>query len=223
MAGLLTEFRNLRGLALLACLSVVSACGASPAVRTVPGEVGLEQARGHVDPTGDAFGPPTNYDITKITVERRTGEVFVTIAFVQNVLLPPPGSGPNNTQLAGFVQLDTDQNPATSGTNQVSSYCPALSGIGPEFFVDLLTTRLANGNYQVSDSTTGSPTGQATPVLLRPNVLGLRIPLAAIGGDDGRADVDMVLGNLAAPTDCAPDNGGFVRPMRARTDSGWVR
>jgi len=206
---------------LLASALVVAGCGTSPLQPAgTGGQVVPEQARGTSDPFGDAFGTSgTNYDITRIAVERRTGEVWVTVHFVQNVLLPPPGMVPGGAELAGVVQLDTDQNSATGGANAVTRFCPNPSGVGPEFYV-LLFGRLANGNYPVVD-TGFNPTGEATPVLVRPNVLSLRIPLSAIGNDDGRADVDSVFGNGAEPTDCAPDNGGFVRPLGAKGSSGW--
>ena len=35
--------------------------------------------------------------------------------------------------------------------------------------------------------------------------LTLTVPLASLGGDDGRVDAHVAVGTLAEPTDCAPD------------------
>ena len=39
--------------------------------------------------------------------------------------------------------------------------------------------------------------------------LTLTVPLASLGGDDGRVDAHVIVGTIPEPTDCAPD-GAFV-------------
>jgi hypothetical protein len=45
------------------------------------------------------------------------------------------------------------------------------------------------------------------PATFDANAVTVRVPLAFLGGDDGRVNAAAVVGNLTGPTDCVPDRG----------------
>lgn len=176
-----------------------------------------------MDPSGDAYpffgsGAGTIWDITTVTTERRGSALWVTIQFVQPVVLPPPGSIATATTLQGVINFDTDQDPLTGSTPATALLCPTPGIITMEYSLSV-GHRLANGNYEVKNQF-AVPTGEATPSIGGPNVLRFFIPLSALGFDDGATHMDVILGNALEPTDCAPD-GGYVA-ARVRDDgAAW--
>jgi hypothetical protein len=56
------------------------------------------------------------------------------------------------------------------------------------------------------------PTG-IVPATFDVNQVTVKVPLAFLGGDDGRVNAAALVGNLAGPTDCVP-NRGFAGTYR---------
>ncbi|MGQ9478012.1 MAG: hypothetical protein ACUVRH_05950 [Candidatus Bipolaricaulia bacterium] len=164
---------------------------------------------GLIDPLGDAFGPKT-YDIKSITTSRTSTTLTITLTFTTPTSIPSPGHLVGAEDLAGFITLDTDEDPATGISSANSFYCPSLppSANGVDFFISLFFRNTA-GNYDVYETTTFTDVGDATPTLVG-KVLTLNIPLTALEGDDGRTYLNSVMGDDSNPTDCIPDEGAAV-------------
>jgi hypothetical protein len=50
------------------------------------------------------------------------------------------------------------------------------------------------------------PTG-IVPAVFAANAVTVTVPLAFVGGDDGRVNAAALVGNLTGPTDCVPNRG----------------
>jgi hypothetical protein len=149
------------------------------------------------DPIGDTFGSVgTQLDITFFSAVSDGVTLTIDLTFAGTISHPATF---NPDALFGFIDLDTDQNPATGVGANTDSFCPAPSGLGIEYYVD--TTGA------VIDPSVGIV--GAAPMTYTTNSVSAQIPLALLGGDDGIVDVATVIGNVAEPTDCAP-NGGFI-------------
>lgn len=191
-----------------------------------------------VDPIGDAFGagswqsliaatgspyeshltsltlpqtPSVSYDITRIDVGRTATALNITLTLSPVPTLASGGATVSADNLAGFIDLDTDENSAT-GVNSANAYfcpgAPLASAIGADYFVSLFQ-RNVDGTFNIYD-TTAADLGDAT-VTINVNTITISLPLTALGGDDGRATISAVVGNGQDPNDCAPgEAGGFV-------------
>jgi hypothetical protein len=150
------------------------------------------------DPTGDGFGPAGSPDIASVAGSA-DGSVFcLTVRFAAPVSSADAGPGPST--LGGFVEFDTDRDAATGEQSAADQFCPRAAGTRVEATLDL---------FSVSHGmATLSPSGRQVPISFTPTSFTAAIPLSALGGD-GDFNVDMVVGTLDVPTDCAP-NGGSV-------------
>jgi len=109
--------------------------------------------------------------------------------------------------VVGYVDIDTDQNPATGSMPATDVFRPSASGstgMGDEYLVSLWAD--AQGRYQIRRTSDGSVTRTLDP-LFSGQSLELRIPRSALGGGDGHVNLSAVVGTLAQPTDIAPNNG----------------
>ena len=124
----------------------------------------------------------------------------------------------------GFLSLDTDQNRATGVPVPFGN---GLQDIGADFEIQFFTLR--SGIVSVYYTPTRGLIG-TFPVTIGSNSLTFRVPLAALGDDEGSMDVAGVVGDITGPTDWYPDSGhgsvagvGWVtvvpRPRSPRRDS----
>lgn len=162
------------------------------------------------DPIGDTFnvGP----DLTAITAETDGTNLTLTLDFA-GAIEPPPGTG-GGIEVIGFIDIDTDQNGATglAGGN-VGMFCPMPpANFGIEFFVNLGSFDAMTNTVMVFDAA-GMPVGTA-PITYGATSLSVVVPNALIA-DDGIVNVNTVIGNIAAPTDCAPDGAVLGSTMAA--------
>ena len=139
---------------------------------------------GVVDAVGDTFGSNT-YDIASVRTSRTSTTLVVLLAFSPATppSLPQSGSVVAAGELAGFIDLDTDERPATGVDSANSTFCPCtpISAIGSDFFVSLFARNDA-GNYDIIDVRTLSDVGDAIPKL-EGNVLTLLGTAEQVGVD----------------------------------------
>lgn len=191
--------------ALIVCALLVAACSIVD-VTVSPVVLGFDDLVGDILPTVSPVG--TIWDIHRVVMTRTGTALTVSITFVQPVMLPPPGGLPSPTTLSGYLNFDTDSNPATGSSPLTAIYCPGGSGLGMEYYAHIFS-RLANGNYPVKNRY-DVVTGEATPTVTSFNTLAITVPLAALGGDDGATRMDMIFGSGLQYTDCAPNLGTFT-------------
>lgn len=152
------------------------------------------------DPVGDIFNPGP--DLAGIFAQTDGADLVLRLDF-DGFIERPPGSG-NDNEVVGFIDIDSDQQAATglNGGN-VTAFCPAPPAeFGVDFVVNLGTFDPGT-NTVVLQNDAGIPVG-AVPIAFTSNRLTVTIPNALIS-DDGIVNVNTVIGNIAAPTDCAPD------------------
>lgn len=160
----------------------------------------------------DGLGDAAIYDIRSIKTSRTSTTLTVTITFdtATPPNLPPAGSVVGAGDLAGFIDFDTDQAVGTGIPSPNSFYCfgSTSSAIGVDFFISLFYRNPA-GNYDIIETVGFTDVGDAIPNLMG-NVLELTIPLADLGGDDGKTNMNTVQGDDVGPTDCVPDTTSAV-------------
>jgi hypothetical protein len=199
------------GLALLACASLLASCTGGSS--SIPAPVLTTTTVTAADPTGDtnAGALGTIYDVTSASASRLiTGATTLTLTFtfVQPVLLPAPGASvdPAGTQLGAFIVF----NIADTGGVTFPGYCGALTAYPHISYQVAMFTRLADGNYTVTNNVPAT-TGEATPTVLGTTLI-LTVPLSAIGGTTGTTKFAAAVGNFGNPTDCVP-NSGMIGPI----------
>lgn len=149
------------------------------------------------------------FDIIEIRSVRTSTTLEFRITTSTGIVLPAPGALASPTQFTFIAGFNTDLNAATGLS--MGGACGA--GQGLEFLVDgaFQSARNVDGTYRVevaAGGTAGAQTGNATVALDGPR-LTLTIPLAALGGDDGRTNATILAGTSAL-ADCAPDAGQML-------------
>lgn len=159
-----------------------------------------------IDPAGDQFASAEHYippDIVQLKAWVEAGELQIRIWFTDFQLR---SDWADDEALAGYVDLDIDQNPATGATPFTDRLRPGSgsTGIGAEFSVALFTT---NGRFDVLDKR-GNVIGSVRSRFAG-NTVRMWIPLSLIG-DDGLVDLAVIVGTVQQLTDIAPDDGSLV-------------
>lgn len=152
--------------------------------------------------------PSVTYDVSRVDTVRTSTSLDITITLSPSATLAAAGATVTADNLAGFIDFDTDENSATGVQSANTLFCvsaPTTSAIGSDFFLSLFA-RNADGSFNILNST-AAVTGTAT-VTTNLNTVMVRVPLSALGGDDGRVSLSTSLGNGQDPNDCAPDEGG---------------
>jgi hypothetical protein len=149
------------------------------------------------DPVGDNFNPGPDLDGFSASYDG-TNLTFV-LSFTA-AILPPPGNGSGN-EVIGIIDIDTDQNGATGDpSNAIAQFCPSPpQNFGPEFEISFPEGKAAQLRRMSDKALLGGFT-----VTYGPDSVTVVVPNALLS-DDGNVNVAAVIGNVAAPTDCAPD------------------
>ncbi|MCG8403672.1 MAG: PEP-CTERM sorting domain-containing protein [Phycisphaerales bacterium] len=169
-----------------------------------------------VDPQGDALdvlslgGPLIDIDTIDITFDATN--LFFSISF-HTPILPPQSGLPNS--IFGILELDTDQNVATSipgapAQNTVSPPFPFVT-MGTDFGISFDPGNTI-GFARLFDSA-GFDTD--VPVTYGPNGVNGTVPLSALGGDDGLLHYTYVGGNGVGNLTDALDQVGVSVPEPA--------
>jgi subtilisin family serine protease len=159
------------------------------------------------DPAGDSTGP------VDATVVRGgsdgSSEMAMSIDFTPETPID---------QAVGEIYVDTDQDPSTGIPPSGLAGLPTQD-IGAEYLISLFTVHDAEPVVVVIDLSTFEVVGTG-PASVSGHTISFEAPLAALGGDDGAMDVDLVLGDPSRPMDYVPDVGhGTIEPF---TDLSWL-
>jgi hypothetical protein len=171
-----------------------------------------------IDPAGDTFNTGT-HDLVSYELALAGGVFTATLNFAGPIA--PASAGAANS-VVGFIDLDTDQNPATGGTAPFGGPVPGgnsflnffiMGGlipgptipIGDEFYVDLFSEFDSPGLVDVVDTTTNTVV-DTVPITYFPSSLQFSIPAATLGGASA-INFDVLVGDMQAPTDRAPNGG----------------
>ena len=167
------------------------------------------------DPVGDTFGTGSpQLDITSLSAIFGGGFLEISATFAT------PISAPNSdaaNAVVGFIDIDTDQNGNTGRISNVDAFNNDSAGLGNEFFVDLFDAT-ADGRVTLVNDNTQQEVA-LVPVTVTATSFTVRIPLSALGGDDGRVDTAILIGTVAEETDLAP-NQGSVASTRGQVQGG---
>jgi hypothetical protein len=179
------------------------ACRSNP--ETVPVEDPVVRAFLQVDPAGDTLvlaGFPQTVraiDLVAFQGDFKGDSLILTLAFSAPVVGATVGA---SNSIQGEIEFDLDDNPAT-GTAPFSDQFGASSNLGIDCYVDLFHST------PTSVAVTNFASGVTTDAVAKyaGNTMIIRIPMSALGGDDGNFDVVGIVGVLERPTDVVPNSG----------------
>ena len=159
-----------------------------------------------VDPAGDALPAPwLTADRSAIGATFNSESITFKVDFEGPVFLPSV-SDSSHQGLFGYIELDTDQNPATGGPAGAGFFFPPALNMGVDYFVDIGSERMHPGFVDVV-SRMKMPTsvvGQV-PIAATEKSFSLTVPLALLGGDNGLMDYVANLGVLSSFKDRVPN------------------
>lgn len=162
-----------------------------------------------IDPAGDTLSTsstsnPRAHDLLMLRGDFKRDSLILTMTFAGPVSSAAAGGA---TAVFGYIEIDIDEN-ATSGTPPLSNGFGASASAGIDYIVSLI------GSSATTVRVVG-PGGVSTAVAVAyaGNTLVIRIPMQALGNDDGRFAVVGAVGTLDRPTDVFPNASLFsVRP-----------
>ena len=159
-----------------------------------------------LDPRGDAL--PASWltaDITAISSTFNSGSISFKVDFNGPVFLPYD-SDTIHPGLFGYIELDTDQNPATGSPAGAGFFFPPAVNMGVDYFIDIGSERRHEGVVDVV-SRVKNPTsivGQV-PIVTTEKSFSVTVPLALLGGDNGLVNYVANLGVLSSFKDRVPN------------------
>jgi hypothetical protein len=163
------------------------------------------------DPAGDVFGSgAVQWDATALTLTRDLTGITVSLDFSTDIISPTSG---NPEAMIGFVEFDVDQDAASGIESTVDEFRPngGSTGMGADYAL-VLSDYASDSSVAVIDSL-GTSIGRVKPVFDARRIT-IRIPLALLGGDDGKLDAAAIVGVLGRPSDIVPENGHLTSAGR---------
>lgn len=154
-----------------------------------------------VDAFGDAqdfgFGPPL-LDIDTMFMLYDASFLHFEMTFHTPISAPSFGQ-PDG--VVGFLEFDTDQDPATGIPPFQNLFSPPFDFLiaGIDFVVDLFSETFHPGFVDVIDTNFGIV--DTVSITYGPMSFSGSIPLASLGGDDGILDFTTLIGTVLQPTD----------------------
>lgn len=169
------------------------------------------------DPVGDTFGPgPNRPDVTSVYALVDTGPATATVTFTVTFASPisPPSAfhGPTSPtpSVIGFIDIDTDRNPATGLNSAINRFMspagpvpPPPIALGAEAYIDLSYEATHPGRVAL-DAANGSLIA-AVPISFTADSFSVTFPLGLLTGSDGNFNFDVLVGNFAGATDRVPN------------------
>jgi len=177
----------------------------SPNPDILAGRIDECGAGGAPSPAGAAaqthYEDPVRFHITSSHIHYGPCSLVITLTLDHPVAAPSAGAF---NSIGGYIELDTDQNPNTGEVPLVSRFLGEPSpALGSDYYVDLFSEVLHSGFVEVFDTLGNNPVAMAS-VSHSENTLWVTIPLGALRRDDGVLTYDLIIGNLAEPTDWIP-------------------
>ena len=159
------------------------------------------------DPAGDTLAPgasgfPRARDVIAARGDFRRDSLIITLTFAGPVG-PVSAGGPAAT--GGYLELDID-NDANTGSRPRSSAFGASANLGVDYEINLFNATASTVNVEALSG----GTAVAVPATFTGNTLVIRIPLQALGNDDGRFALVGLLGTVDRPTDYFPNSGAVL-------------
>lgn len=163
----------------------------------------------YIDPAGDTLATsattsPKAHDILSVRGDFKRDSLILTLTFAEPVSASYLGA---MTALAGFIEIDTDES-TTTGSPPLSNRYGASATAGIDYIISLAGNSPTTAQLIGTGGTSGSLAAAYSG-----NTLVIRVPMQALGNDDGRFTVVGVMGTIDRPTDVFPNSSALiVRP-----------
>ncbi|MBA3671945.1 MAG: hypothetical protein H0W68_07975 [Gemmatimonadaceae bacterium] len=159
------------------------------------------------DPANDTLAPPSTtlpkaHDVLSLRGDFKRDSLILTLVLAA----PSLGSVGGASAVSGFIELDTDESAATGARAVSNTYGATATTLGIDYVIIL------QGSVPSVASLGNISTNAAIPIPVSyiGNTVVVRIPIQALGNDDGRFALVGVIGTQDRPTDFFPNSGSTV-------------
>lgn len=156
------------------------------------------------DPAGDTLGSGTSgtpaHDVLSFRGDFSGDSMVATLTFFAPVA---PGTSTASNAMGGFIEFDMDDNAAT-GDSPVSNLFGASANLGIEYVLDLFAATATSAEIFPTANVAASV---VVPASFNGNVVEIRIPMSALGNDDGNFGFVGTIGIFERATDVFPNSG----------------
>ncbi|MBN2291621.1 MAG: hypothetical protein JXM70_04300 [Pirellulales bacterium] len=150
------------------------------------------------DPIGDTFGSgPVQHDIVSTHVTLSATDITFEVFF--NEMIAPTSSSSDG--VVGYIDLDVDRSSLTGEISHVTDLGNAPSGLGIEYYVDLLSEPFHPGFVELVDANTNTTIDPALPISFSADSFSVAIPLSSLASGDGQVDFGILVGTVLESTD----------------------
>ena len=159
------------------------------------------------DPAGDALPSPSwrTADIISISSTFDSESLVFKVAF-DDLVFPPSSTDSTQPGLFGYIEVDTDQNPATGVRAVAGIFFDPPVNLGVDYLIDVGSERMHPGVVDIISRVhkPGLVVGQV-PIIFTQTSFSVSVPLALLGDDNGVVNYDASLGVLSSYKDRVPN------------------
>jgi hypothetical protein len=170
------------------------------------------------DPAGDTLGAGTSgipaHDVVSFRGDFSGDSLIVTLTFVAPVA---PGTSTASNAMGGFIELDIDDNAAT-GDSPISNFFGASANLGVDYVLDLFVATPTSAEVF---PTANVQSTVMVPASFNGTIVEVRIPMSALGNDDGRFALVGTIGIFERATDIFPNSGQTTARSVGATAQSW--
>ena len=157
------------------------------------------------DPIGDVGPSWASYrnDITSTAATFNGGSLTFKVNFVEHVYAASSG---DPRYLTGFIDIDSDQDPATGGAPAVDVMGPPAMNLGVDFQIELVSELDHPGFVNVRSKQGVDAVIGTVPILFTDTSFSVTVPLTMLGGDNGLVNYGVGVGvQSTGQTDRVPN------------------
>jgi hypothetical protein len=193
---------------------VTVACGDSTGPTFETGETHFDLT----DPAGDTLSTGTSgvpaHDVVSFRGDFSGDSLIVTLTFVAPVA---PGTSTASNAMGGFIEIDIDDNAAT-GDSPLSNLFGASANVGVDYVLDLFAATATSAEVFPTANVQASV---VVPASFNGSTVEVRIPMSALGNDDGRFAFVGTIGIFERATDIFPNSGQTTARSVGTTPQSW--
>jgi len=160
-----------------------------------------------LDPIGDVRPDPypaLQADITSVKSTFNMDSLTFTVNFADPISAP---SSSQNLGFFGFIDIDTDQNPATGINSNANVFFTPPVTLGVDFSIDVFSEWVHPGFVDVISRRESRLTVVGrVPITFAETSLSVTVPLALLGGDNGSVNYAAYFGVVSTTTDRVPND-----------------
>lgn len=142
------------------------------------------------EPQVDLPAPPYPNDVISMSATYDRESLTFTVSFAEKIL---PASSGEQRGIRGYIDIDTDQNPATGLGSTLDYINHQSTKLGVDFEIDLASEYGHPGFVDILTTQPRSSIAGTAPIVFTSTSFSITVPLAMLGPDDGLVNYGVAI------------------------------